>query len=62
MSKSSTSYDSSQRVCVGGSRQDSMIGMDLREQSERIFQVADAVSSRYRGKILEQDSVSDKRT
>ena len=62
MSKSSTSYDSSQRACVGGSRQDSMIGMDLREQSERIFQVADAVSSRYRGKILEQDSVSDKRT
>lgn len=37
MSKSSTSYDSSQRVCVGGSRQDSMIGMDLREQSERSF-------------------------
>lgn len=36
MSKSSTSYDSSQRACVGGSRQDSMTGMDLREQSERM--------------------------
>ena len=54
MSKRSTPYESSQRVCGGESRQDSMAGMGLREQSERAagaVLVADAVSSRYRGRI-----------
>lgn len=53
MSKRSTPLDSLQRVCGGGSRQDTMIGMDLRERSEKlIVLVADAVSSRYRGEDI----------
>lgn len=49
---------------AGENGQANMTGMDLREQSERnavlsAVLVADAVSSRYRGKISKAISVSD---
>ena len=57
MSESSTSYDSSQRACGGGSRYDSMNGMDSLDAkwsanySMDISNSSGAVSPRYRGQI-----------